>query len=550
MTQATSPADLAALAQEIAKMRSAYEARISQLESRMGTMEAEKEALERKVIVAEREAAAAKRAAPRGTGRDDGAWEKLSLRVDELEAERSQIAAAREETATRQAQLETAQQRIAATEERTETTERYRRWGGLPFDPIKLYDLPQVFEFHGYLRTGFGMNGKEGKMVAFQAPGAGAKYRLGNEAETYGELEFVHNWLNPDAPLDKPFVSTHVMLGIKTTYNDTYDSFNNTESGNDIALRQAYIRIGNVFAAHPEVSFWAGQRYYQRHDIHINDFFFLDTSGYGGGVENIPIGDKFAKLHLAWLGGSYDRFETSHGGLTKQMFDLRLDDISVPGGKLLLWATLARQKGGEVLNVTDPFGDPIYMASSNGWSLGLIHRTGEEALFGGYNQFTLQYGRGAGFSFSPSVHAGVEHLNRASHFRVTNHFTIQPVDWFSMQAVMLYDHTDFGHDGNATVHWASAGLRPIFHLTRHFGISLETGVDWVDNGPLGKRDYLWKITLAPQLSREGKFFSRPVIRPYITYAKWGSDFRGLVGGNVYRHQTHGLSYGISAETWW
>jgi maltoporin len=51
----------------------------------------------------------------------------------------------------------------------------------------KLYDLPRPLEFHGYLRSGFGMNGEGGKMEAFKAPGAGAKYRLGNESDTYGE---------------------------------------------------------------------------------------------------------------------------------------------------------------------------------------------------------------------------------------------------------------------------------------------------------------------------------------------------------------------------
>src|SRR5262249_43098302 len=41
------------------------------------------------------------------------------------------------------------------------------------------------FEFHGYFRSGYGVNSRGGEQVAFQAPGAGAKYRLGNEAETY-----------------------------------------------------------------------------------------------------------------------------------------------------------------------------------------------------------------------------------------------------------------------------------------------------------------------------------------------------------------------------
>ena len=56
------------------------------------------------------------------------------------------------------------------------------------------------FEFHGYFRSGYGLNSVGGQQVAFQAPGAGAKYRLGNEAETYGEFIFVNNWVNPTTP--------------------------------------------------------------------------------------------------------------------------------------------------------------------------------------------------------------------------------------------------------------------------------------------------------------------------------------------------------------
>src|SRR5215470_16822473 len=80
--------------------------------------------------------------------------------------------------------------------------------GKLPSEPT--YDLLQeaqseiaslkqqvgTFEFHGYFRSGYGLNSEGGQQVAFAAPGAGAKYRLGNEAETYGEFIFVNNWVN------------------------------------------------------------------------------------------------------------------------------------------------------------------------------------------------------------------------------------------------------------------------------------------------------------------------------------------------------------------
>src|SRR5262249_45759232 len=52
----------------------------------------------------------------------------------------------------------------------------------------KLQEQMSNFEFHGYFRSGYGLNSVGGQQVAFQAPGSGAKYRLGNEAETYAEL--------------------------------------------------------------------------------------------------------------------------------------------------------------------------------------------------------------------------------------------------------------------------------------------------------------------------------------------------------------------------
>jgi len=74
-----------------------------------------------------------------------------------------------------------------------------------------------AFEFHGYLRSGYGLNSEGGQQVAFQAPGAEAKYRLGNEAETYGEFIFVNNWLNPGEHPDQAWVKTEIMLEANTT---------------------------------------------------------------------------------------------------------------------------------------------------------------------------------------------------------------------------------------------------------------------------------------------------------------------------------------------
>jgi len=44
----------------------------------------------------------------------------------------------------------------------------------------KLQEHERSFEFHGYFRSGFGLNSRGGQQAAFEAPGAQAKYRLGN----------------------------------------------------------------------------------------------------------------------------------------------------------------------------------------------------------------------------------------------------------------------------------------------------------------------------------------------------------------------------------
>src|SRR5215510_5119554 len=54
------------------------------------------------------------------------------------------------------------------------------------------------FRFHGYLRSGFGVDGTGKGQQPFQAPLAPAKYRLGNEAETYLETTFAYGTHSED----------------------------------------------------------------------------------------------------------------------------------------------------------------------------------------------------------------------------------------------------------------------------------------------------------------------------------------------------------------
>jgi maltoporin len=130
--------------------------------------------------------------------------------------------------------------------------------------------------------------------VAFQAPGADAKYRLGNEAETYGELIFVNNWLNPQHDTDKAWMKTEVMIEGNTSNSASYANFTHGIGNDQFRLREAFVQAGNIFKSQPGAKFWAGERYYRRYQSHINDFYISDMSGYGGGVEdlNVKVGKR------------------------------------------------------------------------------------------------------------------------------------------------------------------------------------------------------------------------------------------------------------------
>src|SRR5262249_20009169 len=115
----------------------------------------------------------------------------------------------------------------------------------------KLQEQVNSFEFHGYFRSGYGLNSVGGEQVAFQAPGADAKFRLGNEAETYGEFIFVNNWANPQKDSDKAWIKTEVMIEANTTNAASYANFNSGFGNDQFRLREVFVQAGNVLESQP-----------------------------------------------------------------------------------------------------------------------------------------------------------------------------------------------------------------------------------------------------------------------------------------------------------
>jgi maltoporin len=396
-----------------------------------------------------------------------------------------------------------------------------------------------LFEFHGYLRSGYGLNGVGGQQVAFQAPGAGAKYRLGNEAETYSELIFVSNWLNPERKTDKAWFKTEVLVQAGTNNSSNFANFADPDFNDHFRFREAFVRAGNLFDSQPNLKLWAGERYYRRQHIEIDDFYPLDMSGYGGGFEDLNVG--FGSVAISFLAGARPDITTQHGNYARSNLDMRLYDVKAPGGTMGLWFDLATSRGG-----TTPTGEVI--PTSTGWAIGLRHQRLE--WLGGFHVFGIQYGKGPASNFTTTIPDPNPFLDSAERFLVTEQVLIQPNDRFAISPIFVYQRQRSGIPDTGWDEWVSFGARPEFFFTKILSVALETGFDHTRSGTGLYEGWLQKYTLAAQVGAGRKFFSRPVLRMFVTYATWSEGLRGFVGGVPYADETHGLTYGIQAETWW
>jgi maltoporin len=224
--------------------------------------------------------------------------------------------------------------------------------GAATLDESFLKSLTRNFTFSVYVRAGFQFNGNGGGgNFSFELPdfpGEGRE-RLGNENDTYMELTWMQAHMLGDNP-DVMDVSMTFTPAIRYVQNrNTFDAngspLSHTGNDFDFILRQAFLEAKNVFKNAPEVTFWAGVRFYDRWNTDPEDYFWLDTSGYGAGVYNIDVG--IGKIWAAWIGGlNATDISPGIGSYFKQTFDVRLKDINVGAGKLALVLIGNFEKGG------------------------------------------------------------------------------------------------------------------------------------------------------------------------------------------------------------
>ncbi|ANI85012.1 MULTISPECIES: maltoporin [Kosakonia] len=416
-------------------------------------------------------------------------------------------------------------------------------------------------DFKGYARSGIGWTGSGGEQKCFQATGAGAKYRLGNECETYAELKLGQEvWKEGDKSF---YFDTNVAYSV---------SQQNDWEATSPAFREANVQGKNLIDALPGATIWAGKRFYQRHDVHMIDFYYWDISGPGAGLENIDLG--FGKLSLAATrsseaGGSVTFSSPGVYDVVKDtandVFDVRLAGLQTnPDGMLELGFDYGRS------NKTDNYRYVNSDNSKDGWMFTAEHT---QSMLKGYNKFVLQYATDAMTTQGKGVPQGtyqsgsfddfVGGNNDGKLWRVLDHGAITLSDKWDLMYVGMYQKQDL--DSKLGTDWWTVGVRPMYKWTPIMSTLLEVGYDNVKSQQTGDRNGQYKITLAQQWQAGDSIWSRPAIRIFATYAKWDEKWGYIKNGDsvtrfaasndsgfttTSRGDNDEWSFGAQMEIWW
>ncbi len=221
----------------------------------------------------------------------------------------------------------------------------------------------------GYIRS-LGSGG--GSQACFQLPQAPAKYRLGNECETYSEPGFTLTLGDREASPTLAFNLRYALIGTAPNSCDDWVTF--TVEG--WAGLDDFAADGPLAGARV----WAGQRFYYRQDTYIDDLYYWDATGLGAGIDQIPFGR--GELALAVFEESAFDLETAlDEGTPYRRFEALVENWSHSDTVTFRSALDIRVAKDGVDTVAD---------------LGGLATTEAEELLQGTASMTLQLGWGAG----------------------------------------------------------------------------------------------------------------------------------------------------------
>ncbi|PSU45908.1 maltoporin [Photobacterium frigidiphilum] len=390
-------------------------------------------------------------------------------------------------------------------------------------------------DFHGYVRAGIGISGENGQQVRYQSNKVG---RLGNEDDLYSEILLGKELYSQDG---KSFYVDSMMALLSDGSNDFEGTNTSCEllknSAGDVddvscdndaefAIRQFNVQAKGLIPSNPDTVSWAGKRYYQRHDIHISDFYYWDTSGSGAGVENLSVGT--GKLSLAVL-------RQDSGDINVNNFDIRYAEIA-------LWQDANLELGFNygLINETDAqkavVGEDPLMLTAEMTMANVI---------GGLNKTIFQYatesygeqmaGLGAGNSPDATSDDSID------GYRIINWGVIAPTNTWEIGHQIVYANSSFDSQDDHSIF--NVVVRPMYKWDENMRTVFEGGWFTEEDNKVDSSGS--KFTVAQAWSAGSSFWARPELRVYASYLKDYENDNAFGIGNDTEY-----NLGVQVEAWW
>lgn len=391
------------------------------------------------------------------------------------------------------------------------------------------------FSTDGYFRAGTGAGTKDNSNACFALAGAGLKYRLGNECDTFAEIS-----LKNTMKVNGIQITGAIMPQLSSPKQDP--------TGTSVTLSQVYVE-GKGFDILPEANFWVGKRYLGRSDIHILDTRYTELDGTGGGVDNIDVG-------AGKLGVAYFRRDSvapgdwvGWGTASRLNVDFSTSKVNAGGWlRILLGLVNSEAPGGQ-----------------KGRSLSIQHAQWNPFGLGGSNTVWLQFAQGSS-NLNGSFGNGLNNPNGKDNWVPTDlsgstwvqnnderHMAHRLADEFSWQvgrfSGVVVGHLQEDYDAGYKTTSNSMGTRVAYAFTNNFKLLGEIGRS--NRKPTGgSTETLTKYTIAPTLSLGKGWKDRPELRLYYTHATWNDAAAADSNNTLLAGKRSGNRFGVQVETWW
>ncbi|MCM2679449.1 carbohydrate porin [Echinimonas agarilytica] len=422
-----------------------------------------------------------------------------------------------------------------------------------------------AFEFHGYGRSGLSTTGN-GEQNCYGNGGDGHFVgRLGDECDTYVELGLAKDVYNKDGKTFRIETMWSSDIGNQGNDYQGHNANNDPWGGGDWALRQFNVQATGVLEFAPEATLWAGKRYYQRKDVHFLDFYYLNNSGYGVGVEHIDMGP--GKLSVAWTNNdtisevSQKNPHDTEGSILKDQIQSNKIDVRYAG--IPLWGDTKLELVGiygfaDLTNEQEAQG----FSDEDGYFV-----TAEVTMpfLGGFNKFVGQYakdsmGNSAWVNHSGQMtwnNYGDDEFGAESSFRLMSWGVVPLASNIELGYSAIYQEADVNgdvgytqkdEDGNTreiihdTAKRTSIVARPSYHWNETMATTIEVGYDKVRNFDDESSRDLYKFVVAQEFKAGSSMFSRPAIRVYAG-SFWGDQAKEIDDDGEIR-------VGAQVEAWW